>query len=135
MSERPTLVAGLGCRRDCPLSELLALLDSTLAEHGSSTAELTALASSEHKANEPGLLQLAEYLCLPITFLPAEVLTGYHDHLSQTSDIALRVTGSPSVAEASALALAERLSSRTARLWITKRKSANATLAVARSDS
>ncbi|KIP96260.1 MULTISPECIES: cobalamin biosynthesis protein [Pseudomonas] len=134
MNERSTLVAGLGCRRGCSLSELLALLDDTLAEHGSSTAELTALASSDHKADEPGLLQLAEHLGLPISFLPTDALTGYHERLSQTSAIALHVTGSPSVAEASALALVERLSNRPARLWITKRKSANATLAVARSD-
>lgn len=135
MSERPALVVGLGCRRDCSLNELLALLDSTLAEHGSSTAELTALASSEHKADEPGLLQLAEHLGLPISFLPAELLTGYHGRLSETSAIAERATGIPSVAEASALSLAEQLSGKPAHLWITKRKSVAATLAVARSDS
>lgn len=134
MSERPVLVAGLGCRRDCPLEELLSLLDDTLAEHGSSTTELTALASSAHKADEPGLQQLAAHLNLPIHILPAEVLAGYHGRLSQTSAIAQRVTGSPSVAEASALALVEQLSNRPARLWITKRKSPNATMAVARSD-
>ncbi len=134
MSERPVLVAGLGCRRKCSLEELLSLLDDTLAEHGSSTAKLTALASSDHKVDEPGLQQLAAHLNLPIHFLPAEVLAGYHGRLSQTSAIAQRVTGSPGVAEASALALAERSSNRPARLWITKRKSPNATMAVARSD-
>lgn len=131
MSERSILVAGLGCRRDCSLSELLALLDSTLAEHGFGTAELTALASSANKADEPGLRQLAEHLGLPISFLPADVLAGYHARLSQRSALAQRVTGSLSVAEAGALALAEQLSGQPARLWITKRKSANATLAVA----
>lgn len=131
MSERSILVAGLGCRRDCSLGELLALLDSTLAEQGSSTAALTALASSAYKADEPGLLELAEHLGLPISFLTADMLTGYHARLSQRSAIAQRVTGSPSVAEASALALAEQLSGQPARLWITKRKSAAATVAVA----
>lgn len=132
MSERPTLVAGLGCRRDCPLGELLALLDSALKEQGSSTAELTALASSAHKADEPGLQQLAAQLNLPIGFLPAEVLAGYHGRLSETSAKALQVTGTPGVAEASALALAERLCGQPAHLWITKRKSAAATVAIAR---
>jgi len=132
MSERSTLVAGLGCRRDCPPGELQALLDRTLKEHGSSTAELTALASSNHKADEPGLQQLAAQLNLPIHFLPAEVLAGYHERLSETSAKALQVAGTPGVAEASALALAERLSGQPARLWITKRKSAAATVAVAR---
>ncbi len=112
----------------------MTLLDNTLAEYGASTAELTALASSDQKADEPGLQQLAAHLNLPIHFLPAEMLAGYHGRLSQTSAIAQRVTGSPSVAEASALALVEQLSDRPARLWITKRKSANATLAIARSD-
>ncbi|XXF08778.1 cobalamin biosynthesis protein [Pseudomonas sp. D1-3] len=134
MNERPILVAGLGCRRECSRDELLALLDSTLAEQGSSTAELTALASSAHKAAEPGLQLLAAHLNLPIHFLPAEVLAGYHGRLTETSAKALQVTGMPGIAEASALALAEQLSGRPARLWITKRKSAAATLAVARVD-
>ncbi len=82
----------------------------------------------------PVALVLVWHLASITGVLPAEVLAGYHGRLSQTSAIAQRVTGSPSVAEASALALAERSSNRPARLWITKRKSANATLAVARSD-
>ncbi|SHL42931.1 cobalamin biosynthesis protein [Phytopseudomonas punonensis] len=134
MSERLTLVAGLGCRRDCSLDDLLDLLDSTLIEHGTSTAELAALASSEHKADESGLQQLAAHLNLPIHFLPAEVLAGYHARLTEISAVALHATGSPSVAEASALAMVEQLSGQTARLWITKRRSAVATVAVARID-
>jgi len=112
----------------------MTLLDNTLAEYGASTADLTALASSAHKADEPGLQQLAAQLNLPIHFLPAEVLAGYHGRLTETSAQALMATGTPGVAEASALALVEQLSDRPARLWITKRKSANATLAIARSD-
>ncbi len=55
---------------------------------------------------------IGDYSDVPVI----EVLAGYHGRLSQTSAIAQRVTGSPSVAEASALALAERSSNRPARL-------------------
>lgn len=116
------------------MAELLTLLDSSLAERQLSRSDLCALASSEHKRDEAGLLQLAEHLHLPISFLPAEVLAGYHGRLNETSAIALQATGSPSVAEASALALAERLNGRPAHLWINKRKSAAATLALAGPD-
>ncbi|MGE8358567.1 cobalamin biosynthesis protein [Pseudomonas sp.] len=124
-------VAGLGCRQGCSRDELLDLLQRTLALQGLTTANLSGLASSEHKAAESGLLQLADYLHLPITFLPNADLARYHGRLSETSKLALRITGSAGVAEASALALAERLSGGEARLLVTKQKSANATLAVA----
>lgn len=124
-------VAGLGCRQGCSRDELLDLLQRTLVLQGLTLEHLSALASSEHKSAEPGLLQLADYLHLPITFLPNADLARYHGRLSETSELALRTTGSAGVAEASALALAERLGGGHARLLLTKQKSPSATLALA----
>ena len=131
---QPLLVAGLGCNRGCPLEPLLALLDRTLARHGLHRHELRALASITLKQDEPGLQQLAVILGLPIHFYPAAVLREYGDRLSRKSEIVFRETGCHGVAEAAALAHAERMVEHDypAELLVPKQKNADATLAVAR---
>jgi cobalt-precorrin 5A hydrolase len=131
---QPLLVAGVGCNRGCPLEPLLALLDQTLASHGLQRGDLWALASIELKQDEPGLHQLAATLGVPITFYPATLLNEYADRLSRKSAVVFRETGCYGVAEAAALACAERLVSHgfRAELIIPKQKNADATLAVGR---
>ena len=131
---QPLLVAGLGCNRGCPLEPLLALLDQTLTGHGLRRGDLSALASIELKRDEKGMHELAAELGLPITFYPVAVLSEYGDRLSRKSEIVFRETGCYGVAEAAALAHAERLISQDfrAELIISKQKNADATLAVAR---
>lgn len=129
----PLLVAGIGCARDCPLPPLLELLEKTLASHGLASGDLAALASIDLKQDEAGLLALAGRLELPITFYPAAVLRDYGERLSRKSEIVLRETGCYGVAEAAALAHAERLiTGQKAELIISKHKNALATVAVAR---
>jgi cobalt-precorrin 5A hydrolase len=132
---QPLLVAGVGCNRGCPLEPLLALLDQTLTRHGLQRRDLHALASIELKRDETGLHELAETLDVPIHFYPAAVLNAYADRLSRKSEIVFRETGCYGVAEAAALAHAERLVHHAfrAELLIPKQKNADATLAVARS--
>ena len=131
---QPLLVAGLGCNRGCPLGSILALLDDTLTRHGLQRSELQGLSSIELKQDEKGLHELAENLGLPITFYPAAVLRDYSDRLSRKSDLVFRETGCYGVAEAAALAHAERLVRHDypAELLIPKQKNADATLAIAR---
>jgi cobalt-precorrin 5A hydrolase len=78
------------------------------------------------------LLALAEQLGLPVFFYPAATLLDYTEHLSRKSDIVFRETGCYGVAEAAALAHAERISGRRAELLIPKHKNVRATFAVAR---
>lgn len=125
-------VAGLGCRRGCSSAQLFELLQQALAPHGLQPSDLGALASSNHKQDEPGLRQLAEQLCLPIAWLPASQLSPYHERLRQTSVLSLQITGSAGVAEASALAQVEVLSGQRGELLGEKLRSANATCALAR---
>lgn len=131
---QPLLVAGVGCNRGCSLEPLLALLDQTLARHGLQRGDLRALASIELKRDETGLHRLAEALGLPIHFYPAAILNEYGDRLSQKSELVFRETGCYGVAEAAALAHAERLVRHDfrAELIIPKQKNTDATLAVAR---
>ncbi len=125
-------VAGLGCRRGCAADELQRLLTDSLGELGLTPADLHALATLDGKLAEPGLGELAARLGLPLHGLAAEELRCLEARLSAPSEAARRATGSAGVAEAAALALAERLAGAPAELLIAKRRSAAATFALAR---
>ncbi|MWV15869.1 cobalamin biosynthesis protein CobE [Pseudomonas sp. L-22-4S-12] len=128
----PVIIAGLGCRRGCTAAELRELLEKTLEQLALPLSALDGLASSAHKRGEAGLLQLAAGLGLTMDFYAAEQLTPYESQLSEGSDLVRELTGSASVAEASALASASERSGRAALLICPKQRSAAATLAIAR---
>lgn len=125
------LVAGLGCRYGCSVDELHGLLGQCLAESGQHLGSLVALASSEAKVAEPGLMALAERLAIPLHGLPVDILAAHEARLSQPSERVRAASGSPGVAEAAALAQAETLFGGRAVLLIDKRRSASATCALA----
>jgi cobalt-precorrin 5A hydrolase len=132
MKTEPILVIGLGCQRGCPASTLRALLDQTLLAHGIALHEVRALASIELKRDEPGLLELAEQLALPLTCFNSTQLAAYQDRLSHQSPVAFERTGCYGIAESAALALAERLGAKPATLLISRQKAPQVTLALAR---
>lgn len=131
MSTEPVLVIGLGCQRGCPASTLRALVDQTLLAHGFELQAVRALASIELKRDEPGLLELAEQLALPLTCFSVEQLASYHERLSHRSEIAFQRTGCYGIAESAALALADQLGTTPATLLIPRQKAPKATLALA----
>ncbi|KJZ66771.1 cobalamin biosynthesis protein [Pseudomonas fluorescens] len=131
ISTAPTLVVGLGCQRGCPVSTLRALLDQALQAHKIGLHQIKALASIDLKREEPGLIELAKQLELPLMYFSSEQLAGYQPQLSHRSDIAFERTGCYGVAESAALALAEHLAQAPAKLLISRQKYAQATLALA----
>lgn len=124
------VVAGLGCRSGCSVDDLLSLLLHSLQTHGLTVDNLAGLASIAHKQSEPGLLALAERFGLQLNCFSAEELQPYQ-HAVQGSPLTLAATGSPAVAEPSALALAERLGDQPARLLGEKTRNPSATCALA----
>ncbi|MHC8334029.1 cobalamin biosynthesis protein [Pseudomonas sp. LB3P25] len=130
-SAAPPLVVGLGCQRGCPVSTLRALLDQALQAHKIELHQIKALASIDLKREEPGLIELAEQLALPLQYFSCEQLSVYQPQLSHRSDIAFERTGCYGVAESAALALAEQLAQAPAKLLICRQKYAQATLALA----
>lgn len=126
------VVAGLGCRRDCPPGELLNLLLHSLERQGLSVDNLVALASIDHKRDEAGLLALAEHLGLALVFFSPWELAPYRKSASGSA-LTQAVTGSPAVAEPCALALAARLGT-AARPLGEKNRNASATCALASFD-
>jgi cobalt-precorrin 5A hydrolase/precorrin-3B C17-methyltransferase len=119
----PSLVAGAGASRGVSAGEVLDLLDTTLAAAGLSPASVTALATVDAKAGEPGLVAAARQRGWPLVTHPASTLAAIP--VPTPSHAALTAVGTPSVAEASALASADVL-------VVPKRKSAMATVAIAR---
>lgn len=133
MNKAPVYIAGIGCDRGCPMGMLESLLTEQLTANGLTSECLSAIASIELKANEQGLLTLAEKLGLPVVFFSADRLNFYEKRLSIKSDIVFRETGCYGVAEAAALAQAEQQTGMSANLIITKKKNSRATFALARS--
>lgn len=126
----PALYAGFGCRSGCPVDTLANLLRRTLAEHQLPLSALHGIASIDHKADEPGLLQLAEQLALPLVVFDAEQLLPLAPQLSHRSAVSFRHTGCWGVAESAALALAQARHPQ-ARLRVHRQVSVDATLALA----
>ncbi len=126
-----TLVVGLGCQRGCDVQTLLALFNAALADGGIERQRITALASIDLKRDEPGLLALAQALDLPLQCFSAEQLATYESRLSHKSAVAFAHTGCHGIAESAALALAEHLTHAPAHLLITRKKTAQATFALA----
>ncbi|MNP35229.1 cobalamin biosynthesis protein CbiG [compost metagenome] len=107
------------------------MLDETLLAHGIELHRVRALASIDLKRDEPGLLELAGQLALPLICFSVEQLASYEQRLSHRSEIAFERTGCYGVAESAALALAEQLGTTPARLLITRQKGPKSTLALA----
>ncbi|MBF6028987.1 cobalamin biosynthesis protein [Pseudomonas sp. P115] len=129
-----TLVVGLGCQRGCDVHTLLALFEASLAESGIERQRITALASLDLKQDEPGLLALAAMLRLPLHCFSAAQLAAFEDRLSHKSEVAFAHTGCYGIAESTALALAEHLTGSPARLLIPRKKTTQATFALACAD-
>ena len=127
----PTFVVGLGCQRGCPVSTLRALLDQALQAHRIELEAVKALASIDLKRDEPGLQELASQLALPLLYFSSDELASYQQRLSHHSQIAYERTGCYGVAESAALALVEQLGGAPAQLLITRKKTAQATFALA----
>jgi cobalt-precorrin 5A hydrolase/precorrin-3B C17-methyltransferase len=119
----PSLAVGVGASRGVSTGELLGLIDGALAEAGLSAGSVTGLATVDAKAGEPGITEAAARRGWPVTAYPAELLARVE--VPNPSAAPLAAVRTPSVAEAAALTSGDDL-------LVAKRKSAMATVAVAR---
>jgi cobalt-precorrin 5A hydrolase/precorrin-3B C17-methyltransferase len=123
MLRPPSLTIGVGASRGVSAAEVLELIRTTLEEENLAPASIHELATVEAKADEPGLLEAAETLGVALGLHAAEVLADIE--VPNPSEIVRAAVETPSVAEAAALAGGGEL-------LVTKRKSAMATVAIAR---
>ncbi|MEU2371579.1 precorrin-3B C(17)-methyltransferase [Streptomyces pseudogriseolus] len=97
----PTLVVGVGASKGAPVEEVLGLVGDALREAGLSAASVAELATVDAKAGEPGLVEAARRLGVPLVTHPAVELARVE--VPNPSDAPLAAVGTPSVAEAAAL--------------------------------
>ncbi|WP_328415253.1 cobalamin biosynthesis protein [Streptomyces violaceus] len=98
----PSLVVGVGASQGAPVEEVLGLVEDTLREAGLSAASVAELATVDTKAEEPGVVEAARRLGVPLVTYSAGQLAEVE--VPSPSDAPLAAVGTPSVAEAAALA-------------------------------
>ncbi|MEU4244206.1 cobalamin biosynthesis protein [Actinoplanes sp. NPDC026619] len=99
-----SLVVGLGARAGKPMPELADAVGRALAEAGADWGDVRVLATLDRRAAEDGVRELAAtHGWELVSFVAAEL--GAHDVPHKSERIAAAV-GTPSVAEAAALAAA-----------------------------
>jgi cobalt-precorrin 5A hydrolase len=97
------IIAGMGCRRDCPAEAIISLLRRACGEAGRTA---TALAVPAFKEDEVGLREAARQLGLTLILVEPALLAAAQQRCITRSVHAARTTGIASVAEGSALAAA-----------------------------
>lgn len=119
---------GIGCRKGRSADAIESFVRRELATRMIALDSISGIASVDAKAQEPGLLEAARRMGLPVQFFPAETLKGIT--VPNPSDKPEKAVGTRSVAEAAAL-VAAGVTDGTARLILEKIKDTGTTLAVA----
>ncbi|TXL92965.1 precorrin-3B C(17)-methyltransferase [Streptomyces sp. IB2014 016-6] len=112
----PSLVVGVGASRGVGVDEVYGLVRDVLRDAGLSVLSVVELATVDAKADEPGVVGAAGRLGVPLRTYPADVLAAIT--VPNPSAAPLAAVGTPSVAEAAALA-----AGRGGELLVPKRKS------------
>ncbi|MBM7092467.1 threonine-phosphate decarboxylase [Streptomyces sp. S12] len=97
----PRVVVGVGASTGVDAEEVLALVEDTLREAGLPVASVAELATVDSRAAEPGLVEAARRLGVPlVAYGPRDLARVEVPH---PSAVPLAAVGTPSVAEAAAL--------------------------------
>ncbi|HEX5935377.1 MAG TPA: cobalamin biosynthesis protein [Pseudorhizobium sp.] len=100
------IVAGVGCRRGTPADGVEAALNAACRQAGIALTSVTSLATGVIKEDEPGILELAARLNLPLHIVGDDDLRAAESRTRTVSRHSLAKTVSPSLSEAAALAVA-----------------------------
>ncbi len=117
-----TLAVGVGCERGTDPEEVKQLLDETLAAYNLANRSIHQYASINLKEDEPAINQFDN-----VCFFTAEQLKAQSHRISNPSSVVEAEVGTPSVAEAAALAIVGE----SGKLIVPKVKSKRATIAIA----
>jgi cobalt-precorrin 5A hydrolase / cobalt-factor III methyltransferase / precorrin-3B C17-methyltransferase len=98
----PSLIVGMGASRGVPALEAGQLIDETLADLGVSPLSVRYIATADVKSDEQGLQAAAAERGWHIVTYPADRLSAVP--VPNPSEVVRRAVGTPSVAEAAALA-------------------------------
>ena len=98
------IVAGVGCRKGVQPSEVKAVILAALEQAGIAGSELGLIATMDAKSREKGIEVAASVLRVPLILVTMADLVSVQMRLRTRSERVEALAGTPSVAEASALA-------------------------------
>ena len=130
---KPIYTLGMGCERHCPNEYLVELRDECLAKAGLQLTDIHSVNSIDIKADETGLIWLADTMARPFNTWHKDPLSKVEHQLSTKSDYIFKTMGVYGVAESAALVGASHVTGDVAELILPKHKNAKATCAIARS--
>lgn len=122
-----TLVAGIGCTSAASAEEVIALLESTLADHGLAPQSLAALATLDTRKAHPALKATADHFNVPLRVFTKREIEKERSRLATPSDAVDAAIGVAGVCEAVAL--------KAGSLIVPKQFSPQATCAIGKADS
>ncbi|ESW79581.1 cobalamin biosynthesis protein CbiG [Mesorhizobium sp. LSJC285A00] len=100
------MVAGIGSRKGVSVEDVLAAIETALEAHGLATTALSALATAALKKDEEAISAAGRTLNLPVIIVDDAALQAVSSEALSKSDLSQDLAGTPSVSEASALAVA-----------------------------
>lgn len=131
---QPIYTIGMGCEFNCPEEELKILLMNCLKQAGLTLEQVHSINSIDIKADEQGLITLAESLEKPYRTFNKQVLSTVAHLLSTKSEYVFETVGVYGVAESAALWAAKLVAREDVipELVLNKEKNLKATCAIAR---
>ena len=100
------MVAGIGSRKGVSVEDVLAAVESALEAHGLAMTALSALATAALKKDEAAIAAAGHALNLPVIIVDDAALQAASPATLSSSSLSQELAGTPSVSEASALAVA-----------------------------
>lgn len=100
------MVAGIGSRKGVSVEDVLAAIETTVEVHGLTMTALSALATAPLKQDEKAIFAAGHQLNLPVIVADAAVIEAASSATISRSSLSQDLAGTPSVSEASALAVA-----------------------------
>ena len=100
------IVAGIGSRKGVSVEDVLAAIETALEAHGLAMTALSALATAPLKQDENAIVAAGHQLNLPVIVVADSALQAASPDTLSHSDLSQDLAGTPSVSEASALAVA-----------------------------
>ncbi|MFD1982822.1 cobalamin biosynthesis protein [Mesorhizobium newzealandense] len=102
------MVAGIGSRKGVSAEDVLAAIETALETHGLAMTALSALATAPLKRDEKAIFAAGHQLNLPVIVADAAAVEAASSATISLSSHSQDLAGTPSVSEASALAVAGR---------------------------
>ena len=100
------MVAGIGSRKGVSVEDVLAAIETALEAHGLAMTAISALATATLKKDEEAIPAAGRALNLPVIIVDDSALQAASPGTLSHSGLSQDLAGTPSVSEASALAVA-----------------------------